>query len=226
MRLSTIWFCQVDALSCSENNALAGHDIGRDRPQPQRHIERIKAQRRPEGQLADPMLLSVTGGAQRDGVAITRFYADTAIGSGSHMRGLGGRGFAARDARQLPDKSEVLHPSTKVWLALAASHRERDARRGHRLEIAGGFRARHSMKRMGPSGNWSANHGVISRLARNAAFNANFPCGTGTSFVARIFSMTRSIKRLKLCNSRLRALKKVVSGSTRMTTLGSTSCQH
>jgi hypothetical protein len=39
-----------------------------------------------------------------------------------------------------------------------------------------------------------ANHGNISRLVRGAAFNANFPCRTGTSFVARIFSMTRSIK--------------------------------
>jgi hypothetical protein len=37
-------------------------------------------------------------------------------------------------------------------------------------------------------------HGTISRLARSAALNANLPCGTGPSFVARIFSMTRSIK--------------------------------
>jgi hypothetical protein len=37
-------------------------------------------------------------------------------------------------------------------------------------------------------------HGTISRLARSAAFNANLPCWAGTSFVARIFSMTRSIK--------------------------------
>src|SRR5215469_9789017 len=197
MRLSTIWFCQVDALSCSENNALAGHDIGRDRPQPQRHIERIKAQRRPEGQLADPMLLSVTGGAQWDGVAITRLYADTPIGSGPHMRRLGWRGFAARDARQLPDKSEVLQPPARVGLALAASHRARDARRGHRLEIAGGFAARCSMKQMGPSADCFPGHGVISRLARNAAFSASLPCGTGTSFVARIFSMTRSIKQVE-----------------------------
>jgi hypothetical protein len=37
-------------------------------------------------------------------------------------------------------------------------------------------------------------HGDSSRLARSAAFNASLPCGTGGSFVARIFSITRSIK--------------------------------
>jgi len=44
-------------------------------------------------------------------------------------------------------------------------------------------------------------HGVISRLARNAAFNAKLPCGIGNSYVARFFSMTFSIKKLKICSS-------------------------
>jgi hypothetical protein len=34
------------------------------------------------------MLLGMAGGAQRDGVTITRFHPDTTIGSGPHMRGL------------------------------------------------------------------------------------------------------------------------------------------
>jgi hypothetical protein len=127
---SAIWFCQIDALSRAKDNALTGLEIGRDRPQPQRHIERIKAQRRPEGQLADPMLFHMAGRAQRDGVAIARLHADTAIGSGTHMRGLGWCGFAAGDARQLPDKGQVLPPSTKIGLTLAARHRARDARGG------------------------------------------------------------------------------------------------
>src|SRR5262249_52732434 len=37
-------------------------------------------------------------------------------------------------------------------------------------------------------------HRMTSRLAWKAGFNAKFPCGTGTSFMARIFSITRSIK--------------------------------
>ena len=48
-------------------------------------------------------------------------------------RGLGRRGFAARDTGQLPDKSEVLHPPTKVGRALVASHRARNARGRHRI---------------------------------------------------------------------------------------------
>jgi hypothetical protein len=51
----------------------------------QSHIERINAERRPEGELADPMLFRVAGGAQRNSVAIARFYADTTIGSCAHM---------------------------------------------------------------------------------------------------------------------------------------------
>jgi hypothetical protein len=75
----------------------------------------------------------MAGGAQRDAVAITRLYADTTIGSGPQMRGLGRRGFAARNTGQLPDKSEVLDPPTKVGRALVASHRARNARGRHRI---------------------------------------------------------------------------------------------
>ena len=38
--------------------------------------------------LADPMLVGMAGGAQRNGIAIARFHAHTTIGSGPHMRGL------------------------------------------------------------------------------------------------------------------------------------------
>src|SRR5215475_10658768 len=151
------------------------------------------------------MLFCMAVGAQRDGVAITRLYAGTPIGSGPHMGGLGGRGFAAGDAGQLPHKSEVLQPPARVGLALAASHRARDARRGHRSEITRGFAPQHSTRWIEPSADCFPGHGVISRLARNAAFSASLPWGTGTSLAAWIFSMTRSIKRLKLCNSRSRA---------------------
>jgi hypothetical protein len=75
-------------LSGAKHSALPGLYIGRYSPQPQRHIEGIDAQCRPEGKLADPMLFGMAGGAQRNGVAIARFHPDTTIGSGPHMRGL------------------------------------------------------------------------------------------------------------------------------------------
>jgi hypothetical protein len=68
--------------------------------------------------------------------------------------------------------------------------------------------------------------GTVSRLARNAAFNAKPPCGIGTSYVARIFSITRSIKKLKIYNSRASAVMNCPSGSTSLTSFGSTSCQQ
>jgi hypothetical protein len=43
VRLSALCFRQIDALSRAKDNALPGLDIGRDRPQPQRHIERISS---------------------------------------------------------------------------------------------------------------------------------------------------------------------------------------
>ena len=75
-------------LPCPKYSALAGLYIGRYGPQPRSHAERIDAQRGPEAQLADPMLFSMAGGAERNGIAIARFYPRTAIRSRSHMRGL------------------------------------------------------------------------------------------------------------------------------------------
>jgi hypothetical protein len=46
-----------------------------------------------------------------------------------------------------------------------------------------------------------ADHGTASRLARSAALSANLLGGTGNSCVARIFSITLSIKKLKICSS-------------------------
>ena len=54
---------QIDLLSRPKDSALPGLYIGRYSPQPQSHIERIEAQRGPEGKLADPMLFRMAGGA-------------------------------------------------------------------------------------------------------------------------------------------------------------------
>jgi hypothetical protein len=62
---------QIDLLSRSKHSALAGLEIGRYSPQPQSDIERIDAERRPESELADPVLFRMAGGAQGNGVAIT-----------------------------------------------------------------------------------------------------------------------------------------------------------
>jgi hypothetical protein len=51
----------------------------------QSHIERIDAERGPEGEFADPMLFRVARGAQRNSVPVARFYPDTSIGSCTHM---------------------------------------------------------------------------------------------------------------------------------------------
>jgi|SRR6516165_7250528 len=85
----TVWLSarclrQIDLLSRPKDSALPG----RHSPQPRSHTERIDAERGPEGKLADPMLFRMAGGAQRNGVAIARFHADTTIGSGPHMCGL------------------------------------------------------------------------------------------------------------------------------------------
>jgi hypothetical protein len=62
--------------------------IGRYSPQPQSDVERIDAQRGPEGKLANPMLFRMAGGAEWNGVAIARLYQYTKIGSCTHMRGV------------------------------------------------------------------------------------------------------------------------------------------
>ena len=86
--VSAICLRQIDLLSRPKDSALPGLDIGRHSPQPQSHIERIDAECGPEGKLADPMLVCMAGGAQRNGVAIARLHPDTAIGCCTHMRGL------------------------------------------------------------------------------------------------------------------------------------------
>jgi hypothetical protein len=75
-------------LSRPKDDALPGLDIGRHSPQPQSHVDRIDAECRPEGKLADPMLFRMAGGAQRNGVAIARLPSYTTIGSCPHMRGV------------------------------------------------------------------------------------------------------------------------------------------
>jgi len=86
--LSAICLRQIDMLSRPKDSALPGLYIGRHSPQPQSHIERIDAERGPEGKLADPMLFRMTGGAQRNGVAIARLHPYTTIGCCTHMRGV------------------------------------------------------------------------------------------------------------------------------------------
>jgi hypothetical protein len=63
VRLSAICLRQIDLLSRPKDSALSGLYIGRYSPQPQSHIERIDAERGPEGKLADPMLFRMTGRA-------------------------------------------------------------------------------------------------------------------------------------------------------------------
>ena len=134
MLLSAISFRQIDALSRAKHSALPGIYIGRYSPQPQSHIERIDAERRPEGKLADPMLFRMTGGAKRNGVAIARFHPCTTISSGPHMRGFGWRCIAAGYARELPDKTQVLQPSMQVRLGLATRYGPGDAGCRHRYQ--------------------------------------------------------------------------------------------
>jgi len=78
----------------------------------------------------------MAGGAQRNRVAIARLHANTTIGSGAHMRGFRGRGFAAGDAGELTDKTKVLRAQTQMRLRLGrgARHRSGDAGRGHRCK--------------------------------------------------------------------------------------------
>jgi hypothetical protein len=100
-----ICLCQIDALSRAKHSALPGLYIARYGPQPRSHIERIDAERRPEGKLAGPMLFCMASGAQWNGVTIARFHPCTTISSGPHMRGFRWRCFAAGYARELTDKS-------------------------------------------------------------------------------------------------------------------------
>jgi hypothetical protein len=122
---------QIDLLSRAKDDALPGPYVGRYGPQAQRHVEGIDAQRRPEGELADPMLFRMAAGAQRNGVAIGRLHSDPAVASRTHMRGLRWRCFAAGDTRKLTDKGQVLHMPVQVWLGLATRYGLGDARARH-----------------------------------------------------------------------------------------------
>jgi len=79
---------QVDPLSRPKDSARAALFIARYSPEPHRHVERIDAERRPEGKLADSMLFGMAGVAQRNGIAIAWFHPHTTIGSSPHMGGL------------------------------------------------------------------------------------------------------------------------------------------
>ena len=60
----------------------------------------------------------MAGVAQWNRVAIGRLHPDTAIGSCTYVRGFGWSCFAARDARKLTDKSQVLPRRCKFGLRL------------------------------------------------------------------------------------------------------------
>jgi hypothetical protein len=62
-RLSAIRLRQIDLLSRAKDGALPGLYICRYSPQAQSDIERIDAERGPEGELANPMLFRMAGGA-------------------------------------------------------------------------------------------------------------------------------------------------------------------
>jgi hypothetical protein len=80
-----------------------------------------------------------------------------------------------------------------VWLfARPRNHRDYGRRSRHnRRRCRGG-----DTRFVGPRDpeNGVTDHGTISRLAWSAALSANLLGGIGSSFVARIFSITRSIK--------------------------------
>jgi hypothetical protein len=135
--------------------------------------------------------------------------------------------FAVGDAGKLPDKSQVPYPPTHIRLGFAGRQGAGDAGAGIGVRncLGVGFGRVISSDSRYRKSNFSV-YGTVSRLARKAAFNAKLPRAIGTSYVPRIFSMTRSIKKLKICSSRSRTLMNASSGSTRLTNFGSTSCQQ
>jgi hypothetical protein len=104
MRLLARCLPKINPLQRPKDSALAGLDIGRYGPQAQGDIERIDAERGPEGKLADPMLFCMAGSAQRNGVAIAWLPPHTTIGSCPHMGCIRWRCFAAGYAGELTDK--------------------------------------------------------------------------------------------------------------------------
>jgi hypothetical protein len=169
------------------------------------------------------MLSGVTGGAQWNGVAIARLDPDPTIGSCRHMRASAGAALPQATQGSCRTKARCRTRLPTSGLGLPG-----DRMRGI---WAAGIGVRNCW-RVGLSCSISSAsaaykiHWTVSRLARNAAFNPRLPCGTGTSYVVRIFSTTRSIKKLNICSSRSRALMNFSSGSTRVPIFGSTSCQQ
>jgi hypothetical protein len=163
---------QVNLLAGPEDNSLPGFDIPRYRPQAESHVERIDAYGAPECQFTELMLQRVTVAAERYGIAIRRLHSGATVRSRANMRRFRGSCSTTDHARKLSDKGQMLHAPPEVRLRLGASRGAGNA--GCRQNVAA--------------------QGAISRLAYSAAFSASLPGGIRSSFVAQIFSITRSMK--------------------------------
>jgi hypothetical protein len=172
LRLSAIRFCQIDLLARPEDDPLPGFNVPRYRPQAESHVERIDAYGAPECQFTELVLQRVTVAAERYGIAIRRLHSGAAVRPRANMRCFRGSCFTTDHARKLSNKGQVSHALAEVRLWLGAGHG------------TGNARCRQNV----------AAQGVISRLAYSAAFSASLPGGIGSSFVAQIFSITRSMK--------------------------------
>jgi hypothetical protein len=129
--LLVICLPKIDLLARPKDSALSGRYIRRHRPQAQSHTERIDAERGPKGKLANPVLSGMTGGAQRYRVAIARLYPNASIGSRTNMRGFRWCCFAAGDAGELPNISQVPYPPAQISLGFARRQDAGDTGSGH-----------------------------------------------------------------------------------------------
>ena len=172
LRLSAIRFCQIDLLARPEDDPLPSFNVPRYRPQVESHVERIDAYGAPERQFAELVLQRVTVAAERYGIAVRRLHSDATVRSRANMRCFRGSCSTTDHARKLSDKGQVLHALPEVRLRLGARRGTGNA--GCRQNVAA--------------------QGAISRLAYSAAFSASLPGGIRSSFVAQIFSITRSMK--------------------------------
>jgi hypothetical protein len=172
LRLSAIRFFQMDLLSRPEDDPLPGFDVPRYRPQAESHVERIDPYGAPERQFAELVLQRVTVAAERYGIAVRRLHSDATVRSRANMRRFRGSCSTTDHARKLSDKGQVLHAPAEVRLWLGAGNGTGNA----------GCRQN------------GAAQGAISRLAYSAAFSASLLRGIGSSLVAQIFSITRSMK--------------------------------
>ena len=168
LRLSAIRSCQIDLLSRPEYDLLPGFNLPRYRPQAESHVERIDAYGTPECQFTELVLQRVTVAAERYGIAMRRLHSGATVRSRANMRRFRGSCSTTDHARKLSDKGQVLHALAEVRLRLGTGNA------GCRQNVAA--------------------QGAISRLACSAAFSASLPGGIRSSFVAQIFSITRSMK--------------------------------